>query len=145
MEPKTARTVKWTGTIVGTLVVLFALYSAQWMGLLKLVQVLACVLLVSAILLQSGKGGGLAALGGMSDQSPFGTGSSAALRNVSYFLAAVFLLTNILLILLLKDIRNAPRAPVRRPAPQSAPIQAEGQAQEQPADRAPGRDAERNP
>lgn len=137
MEPKTARTVKWTGTILATLAMLVTLYSAHWSGPLRLIQILACVVLVAAILLQSGKGGGLSALGGMSDQSPFGARSSVALRNVSYFLAALFLLTNILLILLFKDIRNAPPAPAPSPISRNALPQTKPQAQQVPADKAP--------
>jgi len=106
MEPKTARTVKWTGIISGAVVLLLVLYSAQWTGVLKFIQVVACLTLVTAILLQSGKGGGLAALGGMGDQSPFGARSNVALRNVSYFLAGVFLLT-ILLLVRLSAIQRA--------------------------------------
>ena len=126
MEPKTARTVKWTGIIAGAFILLFALYSARWGGVLKLIQVLACLTLVTAILLQSGKGGGLAALGGMGDQSPFGARSNVALRNVSYFLAGVFLLT-ILLLVRLSAVQRAegpammPRAQPPMSVPAAAP------------------------
>ncbi len=125
MEPKTARTVKWTGIIAGSFVLLLVLYSAQWTGLLKVIQILACVTLVAAILLQSGKGGGLAALGGMGDQSPFGARSNVALRNLSYFLAGVFLLTILLLVRLSAVQRKA--GPAMMPgaqAPMSLPATA---------------------
>ena len=142
MEPKTARTVKWTGIIAGTFVLLLVLYSAQWTGLLKTIQVLACLTLVAVILLQSGKGGGLAALGGMGDQSPFGARSNVALRNVSYFLAGVFLLT-ILLLVRLSTVQRAAgpammpgaRTPMSVPATapeKTAASEASGEADEKP-------------
>ena len=110
MEAQTARKAKWGAVILGTLLLMMVLYSAQWGGLLTFIHVLACALLVTAILIQSGKGGGLAALGGMGDQSPFGTHSSAALRHVSYFLAGVFLTGCLFLVRLPKVMQMRARS-----------------------------------
>ena len=115
MEPKTARTVKWTSTIVLSLVLLLGLYFVGWGGLLSIIHVVICAVMVGAILLQSSKGGGLAALGGMGDQSPFGSRSSAALRNLTYFLGALFLLVTVLLV-------KMPNRRTARPAEPVAPV-----------------------
>jgi len=113
MEPKTARQVKWTVAIVGTAALLFLLY---WKGLgapLRAIQVIVCVLACTAVLLQSGKGGGLGALGGMSDQSVFGAHSNAALRHATYFLLGMFMLGALLLVKLPQArVAASPSAPV---------------------------------
>ena len=122
MEPKTARTVKWTAAIGGSLLLLVCLYAARWHGVLSTIHVLICGLLITGILFQSGKGGGLAALGGMSDQSPFGARSSSALRHATYFLAGLFLLAALLLVKLptVKTV-SEPTAPLRVDQPVEAP------------------------
>ena len=139
MEPKTARTVKWTSTIVLALVLLLGLYFVGWGGLLSFIHVVICAVMVGAILLQSSKGGGLAALGGMGDQSPFGARSSAALRNLTYFLAGLFLLATLLLVKLPSRRTAGPAAPVAplAPAPVSRPTAPPDKAAKQPAAKTP--------
>ena len=53
--------------------------------------------LIGSILLQSGKGGGLAAIGGLGDQSAFGTRTSTFLTKVTYLIGAAFIVTTIFL------------------------------------------------
>ena len=135
MEPKAARQFKWTATIVGAAVLLFTLYSLRWQGVLAAIQMVVCVLLVTTILLQSGKGGGLAALGGMSDQSVFGARSNAALRNVTYFLLGMFMLGTLLLVKLPR-VAVTP-APVQDFPSTEAPVAAGDQADAAPSDQTP--------
>ncbi len=111
MEPKAARQMKWAVAIGGAIAVLFLMYNMQWKGALSAIQITVCVLVVTAILLQSGKGGGLSALGGMSDQSFLGARSSAALRYATYYLLGMFMLATLLL------VRMGSAVVVQRPQP----------------------------
>ena len=64
---------------------------------LKIALPILCVFLIGSILLQSGKGGGLAAIGGLGDQSAFGTRSSTFLSKVTYLIGAAFIVATIFL------------------------------------------------
>ncbi len=126
---------RWTATIAGSIVLLIVLYNLRWARLLSALQMLTCVLLVTTILLQSGKGGGLGALGGMSDQSFLGARSSAALRHVTFFLMGVFMLCTMLLVRMPQG--GAPPAPPP-PAPMApAPLKPASASKSQPAEPAP--------
>jgi protein translocase SecG subunit len=48
-------------------------------------------------LLQSGKGGGLAAIGGLGDQSAFGTRTNTFITKITYLIGAAFIVTTIFL------------------------------------------------
>jgi len=115
MEPKVARQVKWWSVVVGTFALLLLLYSWQMQGMLTAILVLASVLTVLAILMQSSKGGGLAALGGMGEQTPFGSRAGGPLRYVTYFLAGVFLVCVVLLGRLGRELRSAGPSPAVPP------------------------------
>ena len=69
----------------------------QWSGVLKALLILTSIILIGAVLLQSGKGGGLAAIGGFSDQSAFGTKTGTFLSKITYLVGASFIFTTILL------------------------------------------------
>jgi protein translocase SecG subunit len=59
--------------------------------------VITAVLLVCAILLQSGKGGGLASIGGMSGDALLGTRSATPIAKATYVLGGLFLFLCLLL------------------------------------------------
>ena len=90
------------------------------------------VLVVTAVLLQSGKGGGLSALGGMSDQSFLGARSSAALRYATFYLLGLFLLSTLLLV----RMRSAVVVPRQQPTFPTVPIAPTGKVPAQPANNA---------
>jgi len=74
MDEKVAKYLKTYG-IVGAFVVLIILLGEfRWIGVLSGLLTLICIVLVCAVLIQQGKGGGLVgALGGMSGDTMFGT------------------------------------------------------------------------
>lgn len=89
--------IKWIMAIVIVFGLLTMCYVLQWAAVLKPLLVLSCVALIGAVLLQSGKGGGLAAIGGLADQSAFGTNTSTVLTKVTYLIGAVFIVNTLLL------------------------------------------------
>ena len=75
--------------IIFGLLTLFFIF--QWGVVLKISLIVLSIVLIATILIQSGRGGGLAAIGGLSDQSMMGTKTGSFLGNVTYLLgAAVF-------------------------------------------------------
>jgi preprotein translocase subunit SecG len=65
-----------------------------WMFLLKFLMVATGVIVIILVLLQKGKGGGLAgALGGMGGQSAFGTKAGDMFTKITIGVAAVWILT----------------------------------------------------
>lgn len=97
MELTNEKTIKWAlaATVVFGLV--FTMYLLRMVSVLKIFLVLTCVVLIGAILLQAGKGGGLAAIGGLQDQSSFGTRTSTFLSKLTYLIGAVFIVSTICL------------------------------------------------
>ncbi len=88
---------KWITAVViifGLLTVFFILGMST---VLKSLLIFSCVVLIGCVLLQSGKGGGLAAIGGLADQSAMGTQTGGVLAKVTYLMGAVFLVTTLLL------------------------------------------------
>ena len=70
-------------------------------GLLLFLHIVCCFLLVGAVLVQSGKGGGLAGLGGGASQAVFGgRGAGDLLTKLTQGLAAGFMATAFVLALL---------------------------------------------
>ena len=66
--------------------------------LLMIIHIIACFLLISVILLQAGRGGGLnEAFGGEAAQSVLGTQAPAILKKATTIGAVAFLLTSLLL------------------------------------------------
>ncbi len=53
--------------------------------------------MIGSVLLQSGKGGGLAAIGGLADQSAMGTQTGGILAKVTYLVGAVFIVSTLFL------------------------------------------------
>lgn len=112
--------------------------------LLIVIHVLACLILIAVILLQAGKGGGLAETfggGGGGFQSLFGTKASTFLTRATAIFAVAFLVTSLSLAILSTkrgkslleqeiltgekvkpaEQKEAPPQPVAQEAPQPAP------------------------
>ncbi|MGQ3685388.1 MAG: preprotein translocase subunit SecG [Candidatus Loosdrechtia sp.] len=94
---------KWGIAIFAIFGILHALYMLNAIIALKIVLPILCVFLIGVILLQSGKGGGLAAIGGLGDQTAFGTRTSTFLTKVTYLIGAAFIVATILLFKLSMD------------------------------------------
>jgi protein translocase SecG subunit len=88
---------KWGIAIVVIFGILNTFYFLNAIIALKIILPILCVFLIGVILLQSGKGGGLAAIGGLGDQTAFGTRTSTLLTKVTYLIGAAFIVTTILL------------------------------------------------
>lgn len=94
---KAERAFKWGVAIVVIFGIINAFFFLNMAIGLKIVLPILCVFLIGSILLQSGKGGGLASIGGLGDQSAFGTKTSSLLTQVTYLLGAAFIVATILL------------------------------------------------
>ncbi|MCF6158524.1 MAG: preprotein translocase subunit SecG [wastewater metagenome] len=94
---KAEKALKWGIAIIVIFGILNAFYFLNLVTPLKVALPVICVFLVGAILLQSGKGGGLAAIGGLGDQAAFGTRTSTFLTKVTYLIGAAFIVTTIFL------------------------------------------------
>ncbi|MEE9488280.1 MAG: preprotein translocase subunit SecG [Candidatus Brocadiales bacterium] len=91
------KTIKWMLAIVTIFGIIFTMYFLNMAIALKILLVLTCFTLIGAILLQAGKGGGLAAIGGLQDQSSLGTRTSTLLGKTTYLIGAVFIICTICL------------------------------------------------
>ncbi len=97
MELANEKTVKWALAIVVVFGLVFTMTYLKMVPVLKTFLVLTSAVLIGCILLQAGKGGGLAAIGGLQDQSSFGTRSSTFLGKLTYLIGAVFIVSTICL------------------------------------------------
>ena len=88
---------KWITAVVIIFGLLTVFFILGWSTVLKSSLIFSCVVLVGCVLLQSGKGGGLAAIGGLADQSAMGTQTGGILARVTYLVAAVFIVATLLL------------------------------------------------
>jgi protein translocase SecG subunit len=88
---------KWITAIVIIFGLLTMFYVLQWSTVLKISLIFISVVLIGSVLLQAGKGGGLAAIGGLEDQSAMGTRTGGVLSKTTYLLGASFIFTTILL------------------------------------------------
>ena len=88
---------KWITAIVIIFGLLTMFYILQWSTVLKPLLILFCVVLIGSVLMQAGRGGGLAAIGGLSDQTALGTKTSTVLSKFTYLIGASFIFTTILL------------------------------------------------
>lgn len=80
---------KW-GTIGAFFLVALLFYLLSWRGALLFYGLLSAGVLVLMILLQSGRGGGLASLGGMDGQSFLGTHSATPISKATYVVGVLF-------------------------------------------------------
>ncbi len=96
-------------------------------SLILAIHILVCMVLIAVILLQAGRGGGVADTFGGATQSMFGTRGAAYLTRATTFCAIVFMCTSLTLAFLsarsgrslMENVRGnpAPTAPVQEPAP----------------------------
>lgn len=88
---------KWGIAIIVIFGILNAFYFLNLVTGLKVVLPILCIFMIGSILLQSGKGGGLASIGGLGDQAAFGTRTSTFLTKVTYLVGAAFIVATIFL------------------------------------------------
>lgn len=89
--------IKWIITIIFAFGLLTLFYILEWPVVLKTLLIISCFVLIAVVLLQSGRGGGLAAIGGLADQTPFGTRTGGFLSNLTFLMGAIFIFTTVLL------------------------------------------------
>jgi protein translocase SecG subunit len=94
---KAEKAFKWGIAIIVVFGTLNAFYFLNLVVALKIVLPILCVFMIGSILLQSGKGGGLAAIGGLGDQSAFGTRTSTFLTKITYLIGAAFIVATVFL------------------------------------------------
>ncbi|KKO20457.1 MAG: preprotein translocase subunit SecG [Candidatus Brocadia sp.] len=94
---KAEKAFKWGIAIIVIFGILNAFYFLNLIIAFKIVLPILCVFMIGSILLQSGKGGGLAAIGGLGDQSAFGTRTSTFLTKVTYLIGAAFIVATVFL------------------------------------------------
>jgi protein translocase SecG subunit len=88
---------KWIAAVVIVFGLLTVFFILGWSTVLKSSLIFACVVLIGCVLLQSGKGGGLAAIGGLADQSAMGTQTGGILAKITYLVGAVFIVATLFL------------------------------------------------
>ncbi len=88
---------KWIATIVIVFGLLAMFYINNWSGVLKTTLIFSCIVLIGCVLLQAGKGGGLAAIGGLADESAMGSQPGGILAKITYLVGAVFIVSTLLL------------------------------------------------
>ena len=88
---------KWIAAIVIIFGLLTMFFILDWSVVIKSLLIFSCVVLIGCVLLQSGKGGGLAAIGGLADQSAMGTQTGGVLAKVTYLVGAIFIVSTLLL------------------------------------------------
>lgn len=92
-------------------------------GLILAIHILVCMVLIAVILLQAGRGGGVADTFGGATQSMFGTRGAAYLTRATTFCAIVFMCTSLTLAFLsarsgrslMENVRAKPAAPAAQP------------------------------
>ncbi len=103
---KAEKAFKWAIAIIVIFGILNAFYFLNIVMGLKIALVILCVFMIGSILMQSGKGGGLAAIGGLGDQAAFGTRTSTFLTKVTYLIGAAFIVATIFLFKLSIPTKN---------------------------------------
>ena len=103
---KAEKAFKWGIAILVVFGILNAFYFLNIVVGLKIVLPILCVFLIGSILLQSGKGGGLAAIGGLGDQAAFGTRTSSFLTQITYLIGAAFIVATIFLFKLSVPVKS---------------------------------------
>ncbi len=88
---------KWIAAVVIIFGLLTMFFIFGWSTVLKSSLIFACIVLIGCVLLQSGKGGGLAAIGGLADQSAMGTQTGGILAKITYLVGAVFIVATLFL------------------------------------------------
>lgn len=94
---KSESVLKWALAVFIIFGMLTAFFILGWTTVLKVSLIVIAIALIGCILLQSGRGGGLAAIGGLTDQSMMGTKTGSFLGNVTYLIGAALFVSVILL------------------------------------------------
>ncbi len=105
-------------------------------GLILTVHIIVCFVLIAVILLQAGRGGGMADAFGGTAQSVLGTRGAAFLTRATTISAIVFMLTSLGLAILsaqqghslMEGVRVPKSSPTSQPAPAEQPKQSENSA-----------------
>jgi len=123
MEPEELRKYLKMGAIIAAFFAPpVAFYVLGWGWALVLYAVLVGIVSVLAVLIQSGRGGGLATtLGGLGGDSLLGTHSATPIAKATYVMLALFLFTCMLRATLTERVREpaVPGAPAEQvPAPE---------------------------
>jgi preprotein translocase subunit SecG len=122
MDPEELRKlVKKVAIIAAFFVVAAVFYVLKWEIVLVVYAILVGIVSVLAILIQSGKGGGLAtSLGGLGGDSLLGTHSATPIAKATYVMLGLLLFICLLVARLgAPGSEGAPSAPPARPAPQA--------------------------
>ena len=91
MDEKIAKYLKTYGVLAGFVALVVLLGEFRFVITLRIFLVLVCFILVGAVLIQQGKGGGLVgALGGMSGDTMFGT-TATPVKKFTAAVAIIFL------------------------------------------------------
>jgi len=88
---------KWVTAIVIIFGLLAMFYTFNWSGVLKTTLISSCIVLIGCVLLQAGKGGGLAAIGGLADDTALRAQSGGVLPKITYLVGAIFIISTLLL------------------------------------------------
>lgn len=102
-------------------------------GLILAIHILVCMVLIAVILLQAGRGGGVADTFGGATQSMFGTRGAAYLTRATTFCAIVFMCTSLTLAFLsarsgrslMENVRPKPVPTTPAPAPETPSTQSQ--------------------
>jgi preprotein translocase subunit SecG len=128
MDPEEVRAQLRKWAIIGAFFALaLVFYLFEWRTLLIAYVVVVGVLAVLAILIQSGRGGGLAAsLGGVGADSLLGTHSASPIARATYVMLGLFFFISILAARMgVRERAEAGFIPLERPAP-TAPVPVAG-------------------
>ena len=102
---------KWAVAIIIIFGLITTFFVLQWAVVLKIFLIFLAISLIGLVLLQSGKGGGLAAIGGLSDQSMMGTQSGTILSKITYLFGGAVIVS----IILLSKLSVAPKIDIIPP------------------------------
>ncbi|MEF8788350.1 MAG: preprotein translocase subunit SecG [Planctomycetota bacterium] len=147
MKPSEVRGYLKRGAIAGSFFLLaLLLYLFNLGGALTFYALVTAFVLVLMILIQSGRGGGLAALGGMDSEAVLGTHSATPIAKATYVVGALFVFTCMLAARLGLVGRTSqpddiapdqpPAKQQKAPAKKAPPVSAPGKATKSPSGKA---------
>jgi len=119
---------KWAIAVIVMFGLITSFFLLEWVVVLKIFLIFLAISLIGIVLLQSGKGGGLAAIGGLSDQSMMGTKTGTFLSKVTYMLGAAILISIIMLSKSNVSPRMVMQLPVNSDSSMQMPVSPDGSA-----------------
>lgn len=102
---------KWGVAIVVILGLLTTFFLLQWSNVLKILMIIMSIALLGIILLQSGRGGGLAVIGGLTDQTTFGTRAGTFLGKLTFLVGTAVIVA----IIFLSRLSYSPKSQIGLP------------------------------